>query len=197
MQKNRCMLRRRGIFLFIDSLVLLAFLAIWMVGRKPVATERAISYNRASDHVLVQLAKIPEQPGAQGHPSPIWVLYGDGTLIFRADPDDALWRAHLSPGEIQHILDVIINRNTFFASTAHRYRSMTPERDDEALLLTVDANGQQKEVVLVSERTNRTAIDIQATHVFAIRQFLLGYRPLHTVFYAPDPDQNGIPDDGG
>jgi hypothetical protein len=196
MQKYRRILRRRATFLLIDWLVIVVFLTVWMVAREPVPTERAIPYNRASDHILVQLAKLPEHPGAQMHTVPMWTLYGDGTLIFRTDPGDNLWRAQLSPSEIQHILDVIINQDTFFDSTAQRYGSMTPERDDDELLLIVDAHGQQKEVVLVSEPTNQVAIDLQTTHVFAIEQFLLDYHPLHTVLSAPNPDSDGVSDDG-
>ncbi|OLC62352.1 MAG: hypothetical protein AUH89_01325 [Ktedonobacter sp. 13_1_40CM_4_52_4] len=196
MQKYRRMLRRRATFLLIDWLVVVVCLTVWMVTREPVPTKRTIHYNRASDHILVQLAKLPEHPGAQMRPEPMWTLYGDGTLIFQTDLSDNLWRAQLSPGAIQHILDVIINQNTFFDSTAQRYGRMTPERDDGELLLIVDAYGQQKEVVLVSEPTNQVAIDIQATHVSAIEQFLLDYHPLHTVLYASNPDPDGVSDDG-
>ena len=188
MQKYRRMLLRRATFLLIDWLVIVIFLTAWIVVRKPVPTERTISYNRASDHILVQLAKLPEHPGAQMHTVLMWTLYGDGTLIFRTDPGDNLWRAQLSPSEIQHILDVIMNQDTFFGSTAQRYGGMTPERGNDELLLIVNARGQQKKVVLVSEPTNRVSIDIQAAHVFAIEQFLLDYHPLHTVLYVANPD---------
>jgi hypothetical protein len=196
MQKDRCILRRRAMFLLIDWLMIVVFLTVWMVARKPVPTERTIPYNRASDHILVQIAKLPEQPGAQMRTSPMWTLYGNGTLIFRTNPDDTLWRAQLSPGEIQHILDVIINQDTFFNSTTQRYVSMTFERDNDELLLIVDAYGQQKEVVLVSEPTNQVTIDLQTTHVFAIEQFLLDFHPLHSVLYALNPDPDDVSDDG-
>jgi len=196
MQKDRRILGRRATFLLIDWLVIVVFLTVWMVARKPVPTERTIFYNRASDHILVQIAKLPEQPGAQMRTSPMWTLYGNGTLIFRTDLGDNLWRAQLSPGEIQHILDVIINHNTFFDSTAQRYGSITPESDDDELLLTINVNGHQKEVVLVSEPTNQVAIDLQITHVFAIEQFLLDYHPLHSVLYALNPDSDDVSDDG-
>ena len=196
MQKDRRILRRRAMFLLIDSLVIVVFLAVWMVTREPVPTVRTIQYNRASDHILVQLAKLPEHPGAQMHTSPMWTLYGDGTLIFPTDSSDTLWRAHLSPGEIHRILDVIINQDTFFDSIAQRYGSMTPERDNDDLLLTVDARGQQKAVVLVGEPTNQVAIDLQTTHVFAIEQFLLDYHPLHSVLYALNPDPDDVSDEG-
>ena len=198
MQKYRRLLRRRATFLLIDWLVIVVFLTVWMVARKPAPTERTIPYNRASDHILVQLAKLPEHPGAQMHTVPMWTLYGDGTLIFRTDPGDTLWRAQLSPSEIQHVLDVIITQDTFFGSTAQRYGRMTPERDgdDDELLLIVAAHGQQKQVLLVSEPTNPVAIDLQTTHVFAIEQFLLDYHSPHTVLSAPNPDPDGVSDDG-
>ncbi|TMC22702.1 MAG: hypothetical protein E6J33_02475 [Chloroflexi bacterium] len=127
---------------------------------------------------------------------PEWVLYGDGTLIFRTDPHDKLRRAQLSPGEIQHILDVIINQDKFFANTGHPYVSITSERNDDELLLTVDANGQRKEIVLVNEPMKSMAIVSQTTHVFAIEQFLLDYHPVHTVLYSPNPDPDSLSGDG-
>ena len=196
MQKDRRILRKRATFLLIDWLVIVVFLTVWMVARKPVPTERAIPYIKASERILVQLAKLPEHPGAQMRTSPMWTLYGDGTLIFPTDSSDTLWRAHLSPGEIHRILDVIINQDTFFDSIAQRYGSMTPEGDNDELLLTVDANRQQKAVLLVGEPTNQVAIDLQTTHVFAIEQFLLDYHPLYAVLYAPNPDPDDVSDDG-
>lgn len=195
MQKHKRILVRRATLLLIDSLVIVVVLTVWMVARKPVQTERTIPYIKDSDHILVQLAKLPEQPGEQMHTVPMWTLYGDGTLIFRTDQGDRLWRAQLSRIEIQHILDVIINQNTFFESIAQRYASITPERDDDVLLI-VDANGQEKEVMLVSEPTDKVAINTQTTHVFAIEQFLLDYHPTYTVLYAPNPDPDGVSDEG-
>jgi len=196
MQKHRRILVRRATLLLIDSLVIVVVLTVWMVARKPVQTERTIPYINDSDHILVQLAKLPEHPGAQMHTVPMWTLYGDGTLIFRTDSGDSLWRAQLSLIEIQHILDVIINQNTYFDSLAQRYGSITPESDHDELLLIVDANGQEKEVILVSELTDKVAINTQTTHVFAIEQFLLAYHPPYTVLYAPDPDPDGVSNEG-
>ncbi len=72
--------------------------------------------------------------------------------------------------------------------------------EDGTLIFRTDpsdnANGQHKEVVLASESTNKVAVDIQTTHVFAIEQFLLDYHPLHTVLYATNPDPDGVSDDG-
>ena len=196
MQKYRSILRRRATFFLIDSLLIAISLTAWTAANKPVPTERTISYNSASDHILVQLAKLSEHDGDQMHPEPMWTLYGDGTLIFRADSDDTSWLAQLSPGEIQHILDVIINQHAFFDSTTHQYGGVTPERDDDGLLLIVDVHGQQKEVVLESEPTSQIASDLQTSHVFSIEQFLLDYHPLHTVPYASDPASEGDSDDG-
>ncbi len=113
------------------------------------------------------------------HTVPVWTLYGDGTLIFQTDPSDNLWRTQLSPGPIQHILDVIINQDHFYATSEQRYSSITHGSDDFELLLMVDINGQYKEVTLAGEPPTRGAIDIQTMQVFAIEQFLLAYHPLH------------------
>jgi len=166
---------------------------VLLVASNLVPTGRAISYNNAPGHILVQLAEFPGLAGAKMHTAQEWTLYGDGTLIFRSDPGDDLWRAHLSPGAIQHILDVIINQDKFFVTSEQRYGSVTQGSDDNELLLTVDANGQQKEVTLAGG-PNTGAIDIQTTRVFAIEEFLLAYHPLHAVYCAPNSDPDG--DDG-
>src|SRR5436309_9017210 len=101
MQKYRRIQRRRAVFHLIDWLVIVFFLSVWVVARKPVPTEKLISYVKAPGHILVQLAEPPKLTEARIHPDPQWTLYGDGTLIFKADPSDALWRAHLTPGDIQ------------------------------------------------------------------------------------------------
>jgi len=152
--------------------------------REPVPARRVISYNKASGHIIVQLAKLPELTRAEMHTVPVWTLYGDGTLIFRTDPSDALWRAQLAPADIQHILDVILNQMKLFDYTRKQYGN------DNELLLTVDANGQQKKVVMVSELTNQTTSDIQTIHVFAIAQFLLAYQPAHSRLCALKPDSD-------
>jgi hypothetical protein len=179
-----------------DWLLIVLFLIIWMVARKPVPTERANPYIKTSGQVLVQLAELSEHAETETYAEPKWILYRDGTLIIRTDPDDNPWRAQLSPGEIQHILDVIINQDKFFNNTEHSYASITSEGNDDELLLTVDANDQRKEIVLVNEPMKRMAIDSQTTHVFAIEQFLLDYHPSHTNIYAPNSDADRHSDDG-
>ncbi|GAC1405430.1 MAG: hypothetical protein NVSMB49_24750 [Ktedonobacteraceae bacterium] len=194
MQKYRH-IRRRPTLSLIDWLMIVIFLTVCVVTRKPVPTQKVIPYIKASSHILVQLAKLPEHTGAETHNVPLWTLYGDGMLIFRTDPSDTLWQAQLSQSEIQHILDVIINRNAFFEHTAQRSRSIVLGKNDDKLLLAVDVDGQQKKVLQMSKPTHQTASDIQTTYVFAIEQFLLDYHPLRSVFYAPNPDPKNEAED--
>lgn len=193
MQRYRRVLRRKAILTFIDGLIILLVLLI-LIARNAVPTGRTIFYIKTPGHILVQLAELPELARAEVHTVPEWTLYRDGTLIFRTDPGDDLWRAQLSPGPIQHILEVIINQDQFFATSEQRYVSITHGSDTDELLLTVNVNGQQKEVRLVREPLTRGAIDPQTAQVFAIEQFLLAYHPLYAVFYAPNTDPND--DDG-
>src|SRR5258706_8978413 len=145
MHKPGEMLRRRAISSFIDGLVIFLIVLLVLVARNFVPTGRAISYIRTSGHILVQLAELPELAQAEMHIEQEWALYGDGTLVFRTDPGDNLWRAHLSPGAIQSLLDVIINQNQFFATSEQRFGTIIHRSDENELLLTVDANSQQKE----------------------------------------------------
>jgi hypothetical protein len=194
MQKYRHILRRRAVFHLIDCLVIVFFLLVWVVARKPVPTEKPISYVKAPGHILVQLAEPPKLTKAGIHPDPQWTLYGDGTLIFKTDPSDTLWRAQLAPGDIQHILNVIINQDTFFGYTQH-HGNITPASDDDSMFLTVNANGQ-KAMMLVTEPTNNVAGNVKANRLFAIEQFLLAYHPVSSVFYAANPDSDRDADDG-
>lgn len=196
MQKYRRIQRRRAVFHLIDWLVIVFFLIVWVVARKPVPTEKPISYVEESGHILVQLAEPSKHTEAGIHPDPQWTLYGDGTLIFKADPSDALWRAQLTPSDIQHILKVIINQDTFFGYTQQRYGNITSTNNDDSMFLTVNANGQQKEVMLVGELPSQVASDGQANHLFAIEQFLLAYHPASAVVYAANPDSDHDSDDG-
>lgn len=197
MRQYAPMLRRRATLLLIDCLVIAVFITVWMVARKPipipvpVPTTQSTHLTTAPVHILVQLAEIPEHPAALTPTLPMWTLYSDGTLIFRADPDDALWQAQLSPTEIQQLLDVIINQDTFFRGTAQRYGDITDEGSDDQLLLSVDVHGQQKEVILVGEPADEGASDLQTAHIFAIEEFLLDYHPPRAVLYVPSPDPDG------
>jgi len=88
---------------------------------------------------------------------------------------------------------VIINQDKFFVTSEQRDGSIPQGRDGKQVPLTVDANGQQREVTLEGG-PNTGAIDIQMTRVFAIEEFLLAYHPLHAVYCAPNSDPDG--DDG-
>ena len=195
LQNYRRMLRRRATLSLVDWLLIVLFLFVWTVASQRVPTERAIPYIKTPGHIIVQLATFPEHADTETYAEPQWTLYGDGTLIFRTDPDDNLWRAQLSPGEIQPILNVIIHQNKFFDSTSHSYEGITSERADDELLLTVDANGQRKAIVLVNEPVKRMASGGQTAHLFAIKQLLLTYHPSHTILYAPNSDADRDSDD--
>ncbi len=189
MQPFKRLLRKRAVLAFIDGFIVFLALLFLMVDRNLTPLTRTISYLQGQGHLLVQIAELPEHAEAEMHTIPEWTLYGDGTLLFQNGPRDDLWRAHLSPDAIQHVLDVIINHDQFFTSSAQRYGSRS---NDDMELLIVDANNQQKAVTLAGEPTTSGANDIQTTHVFAIEQFLLTYHPSHAVWYAPDfdPDDN-------
>src|SRR5207302_5706489 len=113
-----------------------------------------------------------------------WTLYGDGTLLF--EPGDGkqfgLQQAKLSPAEVNHILDVIVKQNAFFASSQSFYGQ--PNADEGSTDLLVDTNGQHKEVTL-DDLIPQGTPDLQTQHVFAIEHFLQGYHPANAQPYVP------------
>jgi hypothetical protein len=143
----------------------------------------AISFDKQQGHILIQLFRVPGfvYPPINGVPD--WTLYGDGTLIFKAGTSNnsSLQQARLSANEIQHILDVVVRENTFFASSQAFYGHIVP--DTGSLLLTVNANGQHKTVNLFMEPDSNA--DEQTQHVFAIKNFLLNYHPASVQAYSP------------
>ena len=189
---KHCHLSRTYPQLFLMGTVLLTLLLVGC-GTNPSpgpttgGSGTPISYNNGAGHILVQLFRSPGfvYPPISGVPD--WTLYGDGTLIMKskagAGTGPQLLVAHLSPSEVQHILDVIVNQNAFFASTQSSYGHIIP--DAGSLLLTVDANGQHKEVRLFGDPTSPTSADEQTQHVFAIKRFLLSYSPASTQPYVP------------
>jgi hypothetical protein len=187
-QSLRHLLRKRAVFAFIDGLILILSLLFLMIIGVPAAPTRSITYLKSPGHLLVQLAELPEHSEAETRTMPEWTLYGDGTLLFQSDRHEDLWRAHLSPDAVQHILDVIINQNQFFACSMQQYG--TGSNDDRQLLM-VDANGRQKAVTLTDDLSSGRASSIETTRIIAIEQFLLAYQPTRATWYAPDPD----PDD--
>jgi hypothetical protein len=143
----------------------------------------AIAFDKQQGHILIQLFRVPGfvYPPINGVPD--WTLYGDGTLIFKATTSNnsSLQQARLSANEIQHILDVVVRENSFFASNQTSYGHKLP--DTGSLQLTVNANGQHKTVNLSIESENTT--DEQTQHVFAIKNFLLSYHPASAQAYSP------------
>src|SRR5258708_24592637 len=116
MQKYRRILRRRAILSLIDGTVIFLVLLGLLVASNLVPTGRAISYNNAPGHILVQLAEFPGLAGAKMHTAQEWTLYGDGTLIFRSDPGDDLWRGPLFPRALNHIFYCIMIQQQLFFS---------------------------------------------------------------------------------
>ncbi|MBA2394427.1 MAG: hypothetical protein H0V70_16990 [Ktedonobacteraceae bacterium] len=134
-----------------------------------------------ADHIIVQLFQVPGfiYPSINGVPE--WTLYDDGLLFFKPANGLDLVQAHLSPANINAILNVVINQNAFFASTKDTYGRLIP--DAGSLLLSVTINGHHKQVTLYGKPD--TALDEQTRHVFAIRDFLLNYHPATTRPYTP------------
>jgi hypothetical protein len=139
------------------------------------------SSQQQASHIIVQLFHVPGfiYPSINGVPE--WTLYDDGLLIFKPENGLDLVQTHLSPASVQSILDVIVHQNAFFASTKDTYGRIMP--DVGSLLLSVTSNGQHKQITLYSKPT--TVLDEQTQHVFAIRDFLLNYRPTTTLPYTP------------
>jgi hypothetical protein len=187
---KHCHLSRPYPGLFLIGTMLLTLLLVGCGTNSPTGTPTGgsgspISYNTGAGHILVQLFRSPGFifPPINGVPD--WTLYGDGTLIMKSNtgtgPGSQLLVAHLSTSEVQHILDVVVNQNAFFASTQSSYGRIMPDTGSQ--LLTVDANGQHKEVHLFAEPTSSE--DEQTQHVFAIRHFLLSYNHASTQPYVP------------
>ncbi len=141
-----------------------------------------VTYDHTAGHILVRLFNAPGfiYPPVNGVPE--WTLYGDGTLLFKTfGARVSLDKAQLSPSEVQHILDVVVNQNAFFASSKATYGQMAA--DVGSTTVSVTANGQQKEVRLLAKPTGTQ--DSETNHVFAIQDFLLSYHPTNAQNYAP------------
>ncbi len=184
---NRLRLSNRRLQL---SSIVIAVLALTLLGgylqkasnTSPVeAAMTRLSPHRVAGHIIVQLFQVPGfiYPSINGVPE--WTLYADGLLVFKAGNSSDLVQAHLSPANIRSILNVILDQDSFFASTRDFYGRLIP--DTGSLLLSVDANGKYKQVRLYGEPT--TVGDEQTRHVFAIKDFLLNYWPAAAQAYIP------------
>ena len=143
-----------------------------------------VSYDAHHNQILIQLFPSPGfiYPPVNGMPT--WTLYGDGTLIFAngfANGTPKLMETKLATDQVQHILNVVVNQNTFFASDKPSYGRMMP--DTGSILLTVNANGQSKAVAIYGSTGSPS--DTQTQHIFAIESFLNGYHPTNTQPYMP------------
>jgi hypothetical protein len=184
---NRLRLSHRRLQL---SCIVIVLLALTLLGgylqkastTSPVeAAMTRLTTHQVAGHIIVQLFQVPGfiYPSISGVPE--WTLYEDGLLVFKDSNSLDLLQAHLSPGNVRTILNVIVRQDSFFASTKDAYGRPIP--DAGSLLLSVVANGQQKQVRLYGEPT--TPADKQTQHVFAIKNFLLNYRPAATQPYTP------------
>lgn len=135
--------------------------------------------------IMVQLFDAPGfiYPSVNGVPE--WTLYGDGMLLFRRGADSTtgsgLLEAHLSSSQINQILDVVVNQHHYFSDTRTFYGRTIP--DSGKTLLNVTANGQHRVVALGNEPGPNA--DFQTNDVFAIAQFLRGYKPAGAQEYIP------------
>lgn len=148
-----------------------------------------VTHSRDAGDILVQLFHGPGFIYPPISVVPAWTLYGDGTLLSQtpAQPPDAtnptgLLTAHLTSSEVDHILDVIVNQDAFFASTRPTYGQYNP--DIGATFLSVDAAGKQKQVRL--GQGPGPSPDRETANVFAIASFLSAYHPAQaTPYVAP------------
>jgi hypothetical protein len=196
MQKYRSILRRRAILSLLDWCVIVLCLLVWVVVKQPVPHASVLSYSQVPDHILVQLATLPGRAETQRPPDPLWTLYGDGRLVYKLDPSDTFWQAHLAPGDIQYILYVLVHQDTFFDTPPQRDGKLTLYSDDDDLLLMVNINGQRKTVVLESEPSRPQTSDRQTAQGMALVQFLRAYQPPHAILVAPPPDSEQDSDEG-
>lgn len=144
------------------------------------ATNAPVSYTQGTGQVIIRLVDAPGNIFPSLRAVPTWELYGDGTLLYQsqAASSDTLLQARLQPTEIAHILDVVVNQDTFFADPKSLYGKMMPDVGE--LILTVHAKKQQKTVSLFGEN----GAPPEDQHMFSILHFLQSYRPASSHPYA-------------
>jgi hypothetical protein len=121
--------------------------------------------------VLIRLIDSPGFILPSVNAIPQWELYTDGTLLYQSQVGNPeLLQAQLQPADIAHILDVVVNQDTFFRGKKSFY-GLLPT-DGGEMTLTVNVEKQQKSVELVGE-----AKAPEDQHLFAILHFLQSYRP--------------------
>ena len=144
------------------------------------ATRGPVSYTQGTGQVLIRLIEAPGNIFPSMRAIPAWELYGDGTLLYQSHvaSADTLLQARLQPPDITHILDVVVNQDTFFADTKSLYGKMMADVGE--LVLTVNANKQQKTVSLFEEG----GAPPEDQHMFSVLHFLQSYQPASSHPYA-------------
>lgn len=144
------------------------------------ATHGPVSYTQGTGQILIRLIDAPGNIFPSVRATPQWELYGDGTLIYQspATSTDTLLQARLPFPDITHILDVVVNQDSFFADKKSLYGKLMP--DVGKLVLTVNANQQQKTVSLFEEE----GAPPEDQHMFSILHFLQSYQPASSYPYA-------------
>ena len=159
----------------------LAFIFLFAgCGSQARATGDPVSYTRGTGQVLIRLVDAPGNIFPSTRAIPEWELYGDGTLLYQPQVagSGTLLQARLQPADIAHILDVVVNQDTFFADKKTLYGKMMPDVGE--LILTVNANKQQKTVSLFEE----AGAPPEDQHMFSALHFLQSYQPASSHPYA-------------
>lgn len=132
-----------------------------------------VSYTPGSGQTLIRLINSPGNIFPSIRATPIWELYGNGTLLYQsqAASSDTLLQAQLQPADVAHILDVVVNQDAFFADKKSFYGKMVA--DAGATILTVNTTKQQKTASLFEEE----GASPEDQHMFSILHFLQSYQP--------------------
>lgn len=146
----------------------------------PGVSGSPVAYTHGTGQILIRLIAAPGNIRISVNAVPEWELYGDGTLLFHpqsADPNTLL-QAQLQPADIAHILDVVVNQDSFFADQKSEYGKLVPDVGED--VLTVNTSTQQKTVSLFGESGAPPADQ----HMFAALHFLQSYHPTSAHLYA-------------
>lgn len=130
-------------------------------------------YKQGAGQILIRLIDAPGNIFPSANAIPEWELYGDGTLLYQSQPgrSGTLLQAQLQPTDVAHIMDVVVNQDSFFADNKSSYGHLIP--DAGATSLTVNTTKQQKTVSLFGEQ----GAPPSDQHMFSILHYLQSYRP--------------------
>ncbi|HEY7416223.1 MAG TPA: hypothetical protein VH593_13600 [Ktedonobacteraceae bacterium] len=173
MHLSQLSLNKRLAALFLPSL---AFVFLF-VGCGSVAgtggSPTPVPYKQGSGQVLIRLINAPGNIFPSIRPTPTWELYGDGTLLYQSQDASSgtLLQSQLQPADVAHIMDVVVNQDSFFADQKTSYGKPIPDVGETDL--TVNTTKQQKTVTLFKE----AGAPPSDQHMFSILHFLQSYRP--------------------